>query len=648
MANIALKDILIGARQESYRMRHFYVGAEHLFIALLEIKGSLANSILQEHGLAPEYVIDAIRRKVGKGGKHRLWAGVPNTPRAQVLLGIANDLALESGREEISERDLLIAIFEEKDSVPLRVLTALGVNETGKLADLARTYSLNPDSQRPYVRIDMGTGFDHDKPLTKEQVFILRRMFYGYSQVRVERYLTGGYSGATLLIVTPILADGREDAAIAVKIDQVDAILDEAQRYETLVKTRLPAMTARIEDRPVSPETSGLAAIKYTLVTGSDKTPQDLRTVMHQWEPEQLGSWLKNELFPAFGRTWWQQSRPYRFQVWQEYDWLLPPILTIEYSGDQELRVGHSLKAPLKRAKLDGIEYGDIVSIENFAVHKVNPDRNTVQLAVGHGTDSARAFKIEVRDANFSVNTYYRGEVLENVVGQVWKTRSEQLINAVRTLSPDFDPQADVIPSQIDSPENLPNPIIAYEALLDTHVNGTLSTIHGDLYPGNIMIGPNQSAFLIDFAHTRDGHTLFDWAMLETSLLSEYVLPTFGDSWEDARAVLQQLVLLNRNTLQPDAQTPIARILEPVSSVRDIVRSCLASDHKWAEYFIALVFCGLRAITWETLPTGGRRLMFLGAALALHELDSELRLRGQSDSPSPDETDLSISPSSDA
>jgi ATP-dependent Clp protease ATP-binding subunit ClpA len=61
MSNIPLRDILISARQEAYRMRHFYLGVEHLFIALLEIKGGLASSIMEEHGLATEYVIDAVQ-----------------------------------------------------------------------------------------------------------------------------------------------------------------------------------------------------------------------------------------------------------------------------------------------------------------------------------------------------------------------------------------------------------------------------------------------------------------------------------------------------------------------------------------------------------------------------------------------------------
>jgi ATP-dependent Clp protease ATP-binding subunit ClpA len=62
---IELKDILINARQESHRMRHYYLGIEHLFIALLEIKSGLTSNILAESGLSSEYVIDAIRRKTG-------------------------------------------------------------------------------------------------------------------------------------------------------------------------------------------------------------------------------------------------------------------------------------------------------------------------------------------------------------------------------------------------------------------------------------------------------------------------------------------------------------------------------------------------------------------------------------------------------
>ncbi len=641
MPNIELKDILIAARQEAYRMRHFYIGAEHLFIALLQIRGSLASHIVQHYGLTPEYVINAIRRKLGKGGKHRLWADVPKTPRAEVILSIANDLALDNGREQINERDILIALFEEYENIPMRVLIALGLNNPRELIELAQNTATHSSSQQPYIRIDFGQHFEPTDKLSRDEAFILRRMFYGYSQIRVERRLTSGYSSATLLVVTPIHVDKREDAAVIVKINQVDSILDEAQRYEAHVKTKLPPMTARIEDKPIAPEQSDLAGIKYTLIAGYDRVPKDLRAIMATWTPKDIGEWLKNELFPPFSHSWWKQNRPFRFQVWREYDWLLPPVLTLEFSQKEFPSNGHVIRMPIKRAKLRRLDYGDVVAVENFIVQRVYPDRNTIQLAVGNNTDSTNAYKIEVRGVNLEENTYYRGEVVENLVGTVWQTRAQQLLLALRALEPDFDAQAEKIP--INNEEKIPNPILAYEGLLDSYVNGTLCTIHGDLHPGNIMIGPNQSAFLIDFAHTRDGHTIFDWVTLENSILNDYVMSATDGSWDAARMVVNHIIKLNGGEFIDTTLSPAIARLETVRYIREIARQCLAEDDKWSEYYTALVFCGLRTLTWETASIGGRRLMYLVAGLAIRELRTRFRPSSSSETPSPDDTDMSLS-----
>lgn len=641
MANIGLKHILINARQESYKMRHFYLGAEHLFIALLEIKGGLASSILQKQGFTPEYVIDCVRRKIGKGSRHRLWAGVPNTPRADVLLDIARDIALESGREEIDERDLLTAILEEDDSIPVRVLRALGIEDTHAIVEsIYNNDHVSTELQTPYVEIESGPQFEDSDDLTKEHLYLIRRMFYGYPKIRLERRLMGGYSSAMLLVITPLQGDNREDASVVIKIDHTDDILDETRRYESFVKRTLPPLTARLEDRPVAPDNMNIAGIKYTLIAGSDRIPHDLRAILADWEPIQLGSWLRNELFPAFGRIWWRQSRPYRFQVWQEYDWLLPPILTLEYTGDKQLPPdGYSIKFPVKRSKLSAIDYGDIVAVENFTVQKIYADRGAIQVAAGQGSDAAQAYKIEIRNLDFEKDTYYRGEVIDSIVGTVWQTRSQQMTHSVRALEPDFNPEAEKIPfTQDGAIERLPNPLFAYEELLDTYIGGSLSTIHGDLHLGNIMIGPNNSAFLIDFAHSRDGHTLFDWAMLEISLLREVVMPTVGDSWDDARVVLKHLYTINQQ--EPvNGEPPLNNALSVIVEVRKIVEECLAREGRWSEYYIALALTCLRAISWEAMSMGCRRLMFLLSALSIHEIRNSPFLEDEASYP-PDATDI--------
>ena len=645
MPKISLKDILISARQEAFQMRHFYLGVEHLFIALLNVKSGLTTTVLQDYGLTAEYVIDSIRRKVGKGSRHRLWAGIPNTPRADLILGIANDLALENEHNEIDERDMLIAILEERDSVAVRVLYALGISDFETLTDKVRNYTITKNVQYAHIDIDYSNHFDNSETLSNEHLNIIRRMFYGYRKIRMERRLRGGYSKAILYVVTPIHADNREDAAVVVKIDHVDFILDETQRYENHVKNKLPPLTARIEDRPTTPDTTSYGGIKYTLISDHNSPPHDLRAILNQWDPDDLGQWLKNELFPAFGRIWWRQNRPYRFQVWREYDWLLPPLLTLNVSETQKVTPEtHVLKFPVRRSRLPKIEYGDLVSVENFTVQKVMREKNRIELAVGQGTDSARAYQIQIQGVDFENHTFYRGEVVDQIVGTVYKTRYEELIHMIKELEPDFNVDGDMIRGDDIVYEKLPNPLTSYEALLDNYINGSLSTIHGDLHLGNIMIGPNNSAFLIDFAYTRDGHTIFDWANLEISLLGDVIIPEHCRSWDDIRQVLRYIIAMNAGEYFPQPNSDIAHALASVMQVRSIAHECLIDESNWTEYYVGLAFSSLRATGWENMPFVSRRFMYLLSALCFHELRVRFMTTGDGETPTPDATDINTSP----
>ncbi len=328
MPSILLRDILISARQEAVQMGHYYLGVEHLFIALLQVQGGLASSILEQYGLPADYVIDILRRKTDRGATQVLWVGIPYTPRTEIVLNIANDLALENNSPEASERDLLCAILYEGESLPARILQSMQI-DIHALAETARTHTLTREPQPPDILVIFGDAFEHTDNIEREQLFILRRMFASHSRIRIERRLTG-FRDALILVVTPIHADNREDASVVVKIDQTDVILDEVQRYEAHVKHTLPLQTARLEDIPTAPDSSQLAGIKYTLVTNDDAIPMDLRNLVREQGVNGVGRLIQQGLYAQFGKTWWQQRRPFRFQVWKEYDWLLPPILTLE------------------------------------------------------------------------------------------------------------------------------------------------------------------------------------------------------------------------------------------------------------------------------------------------------------------------------
>ena len=617
-------------------MRHYYLGVEHLFIALLDIKGGLTSRLLMDEGFVTDYVIDAIRRKVGKGGRHRLWPGIPNTPRTEVILSIANEIALESGHQSIYERDLLLAIIDEKDNIPVRVLQQLGI-QLDELRESADRFDLrNTSTSQTFVKVDFAPGFSAD--LNKDELFLLRRMFHGYLQVRINMELRGGYSASRLLVVTPIRNDNREDSRVVVKIGRSDSILDEARRYEQFVKNTLPPLTARLEDKPTAPDSSDLAALKYTFATSGNGLTQDLRMIIHDWPAEQLGRWLTDRLFPDFGANWWKQSRLYRFQAWQEYDWVLPPLLTLRYMPlEQDIPDAFILRNPVKRSRVHELQHGDAVVVENFVIDRVVPETHTIRLTLGYTNNINRACQIELTDVDFSEDTYYRGEIVERIAGRIWQTRDEQLSNAARSLEPDFDPGAETIPM---NGYVLPNPLLHLIRLLDLSIEGNLSTIHGDLHLGNILLGPGNTPLLIDFARTRDGHTIFDWTTLEVSMIAERIVPLIGPEWADISELIGYFITFNQPEQANSAPAEIAEALQIIRAMRNIAEQCLARADHWEEYFVSLALASLRSITWDTMTLPARRFMFLYSALSIHEYYKYLNPGTHPENtPSPDATD---------
>ncbi len=269
-------------------------------------------------------------------------------------------------------------------------------------------------------------------------------------------------------------------------------------------------------------------------------------------------------------------------------------------------------------------------------VQRFDHANNVLKLAIGFGSEAdKRAYKVDVKGINLSKNTYYRGQVIERIIGKVWKTRHDVLLDAGRALEPDFDLRSQTISV---GEQQIPNPLMFYEDLLDRHVNGSLSKVHGDLHLGNILVGPNNSTWLIDFAHTRDGHALFDWASLEVSVLGDGVMNAVGNEWDTVRKVASYLAALDARTIAPSVSSEVFAGMASVTVIREIARDCLTTKDNWQEYYVALALCALRATTWTTLTLGGRRLMFLLAGLSMLELTRRSVITAQ-ETPSPDAAD---------
>ncbi|HML21579.1 MAG TPA: ATP-dependent Clp protease ATP-binding subunit [Aggregatilinea sp.] len=121
--------LLEGAIEEATRLRHNYIGVEHLFNALTRIPGSTVARLLLEMGLEPREIRNLIRREVG-AGDDVVSETPPLTPRAHRVLAMAVYLADDSGDRFVTEEQLLLALLQEGESLPARELHKLNVDLT--------------------------------------------------------------------------------------------------------------------------------------------------------------------------------------------------------------------------------------------------------------------------------------------------------------------------------------------------------------------------------------------------------------------------------------------------------------------------------------------------------------------------------------
>jgi hypothetical protein len=104
--------------------------------------------------------------------------------------------------------------------------------------------------------------------------------------------------------------------------------------------------------------------------------------------------------------------------------------------------------------------------------------------------------------------------------------------------------------------------------------------------------------------------------------------------------MLEHLAAINAGSPAEDDDPNVTSAMSAVASLREIVQECLMTEGDWSEYFVALSLCALRAITFDTMFIGGRRLMFLLSALTLQELRQRIRPGSMTDTSSPDEPDI--------
>ncbi|MBV9719927.1 MAG: hypothetical protein JOZ77_11445 [Candidatus Eremiobacteraeota bacterium] len=129
--NTAARRVLRIAEQECRNHSHYYVGAEHLLVALLEERDQTMLRSLDAEGVDVPEVHAEVRRALGTGDE-RVWEGILITPRLRRIVALAEARAVN---REIGPFDLFEALKNEGGSSAAEILRRAASRNTASTVE---------------------------------------------------------------------------------------------------------------------------------------------------------------------------------------------------------------------------------------------------------------------------------------------------------------------------------------------------------------------------------------------------------------------------------------------------------------------------------------------------------------------------------
>src|SRR5205814_10172048 len=134
-----VRKVLAMAREEAERLRHEYVGTEHILLGLIREGEGVAAAVLQNLSVD----LDEIQQKIEdtvKKGKAAAATGpdLPYTSRAKKVLELAMAEARHPTHNYVGTEHLLLGLLREEKGIAAQVLTDAGINLDAARAETLR------------------------------------------------------------------------------------------------------------------------------------------------------------------------------------------------------------------------------------------------------------------------------------------------------------------------------------------------------------------------------------------------------------------------------------------------------------------------------------------------------------------------------
>lgn len=131
----SIDSIINKAKEEAYKLKHNYIGTEHLLLAHITSNGVDAMA-LQNAGVDYDVIKNFVISNIGYG--EALMPPASLSPRVKKIIDNARIIARKFGHNYVGQEHLLISLMEDRDSFAYVLLTLSGVHPTRVIEELAK------------------------------------------------------------------------------------------------------------------------------------------------------------------------------------------------------------------------------------------------------------------------------------------------------------------------------------------------------------------------------------------------------------------------------------------------------------------------------------------------------------------------------
>ena len=154
------RQVVVLAQEEARKLRHGYIGTEHLLLGLIRENGR-ATTTLGAHGIELQAVREWIVENIGEGDEEPAAGQLPLTPRMKKIFELSLEDAQTVGHHAIGTQHLLIALLHEGQGVALGAMRALGAPPEEVWVSAFRQLGIDAP---PYVPAGLPSIYERREP----------------------------------------------------------------------------------------------------------------------------------------------------------------------------------------------------------------------------------------------------------------------------------------------------------------------------------------------------------------------------------------------------------------------------------------------------------------------------------------------------